>query len=1395
MSDRFVEVGDAVIIEPVPPATELREGICRFMGTTSFADGPWIGVELLHTPGKNSGSVFNVQYFTCAPGQGLFVRPELVRRKVVAEVAAAVCSNDTAVEEERVKEEEDAAVVETTKSSAPKATPSVCAAQEEEPQRLAAALLTDVPTPAEVTQSSEPKTIDVAAAERTALPGPSVPPSSSVSVSPPPQALPLPRGPTATTTTPALALSQPSSSTILHQNRPAQIVPSNNYTSNTPSFDLALRVELEELRDVNAKLEDRLTAQAEQLENAQLDLEIAQEQILLLQSEVEEAKLRAASSSGGSNVSGGSLFGQPSPVEDPVDLLIALRRQHAQLQQSMIEKDQELAELRETVRVSAKSDDALLELTEAKLHLEEQLEQTRKILSTVHQEKEELKELVVLQEEELRQQAQTIDELSNALEQSNRSWTQRVADLQEELAKRSYVQEDYERTKAALRTLEEDTHRKLHLETPSRSAAWEADIEKAKHAQRSGTRVTWLLRNKLNAQKQMASRCVVACVTAATTTKNLRGVQESTTTKNHGIRQLLAALYTVAFTARLEALTPADYNGASHIVERRSEISAEGATAVACCDTTHCWRLSWANLLDVLFQRVAMLVETHRQQLDELEEDDHRISRLLGGEFVAFFGASSATSSPSQTPLDLHQRAVQLLHNDDPSEQDDDDHADLRSKSEKRIQEFNEVGTKIVEFWARVCAATFFAPASEVESAAVAGTSTMGREDRLLCSFLSFAGLTIPTSIPDSSSPRPLRTTATVPMVSQLMSATSSSSRSFSQFVDTVQHPLVDLQRCLSMARNRTTTTLEEHSPVEKDAATATTTTTTAQLDHLDQGVSLLYNKWNTFANKVLPILTGSRRPSEIEDEEKAKKFFAVLPEMVVVQMASHGCYQAVQAAVSLAAQSNVVGRNVATTTSPIQTEMMMSLRGWGAADASVEGEEDALTIAWKGLETLFRSLSTTCNSLMYLDAASEIVTTAARLLDAALQRIVEMPPSRSASERSLTHVVSQLLLSEVPAAAPPSAASSPKRSQENSADSAGHNNNKHDAMELEVSRLRIFFDLSKQKQRILNSNHAEEHGHVMSNDLNSREKVSGNTHTTNEEGHTPGSPMKPSSSDEQHSSLPLLERIRSLEQQLQTSADALDAAHLALYEAHNSHRALLDIKANFHVLQQNASQASAKHAEDLARVTNDYEVAITALTKRELQLQSEIRRLKSEETKKVLLPMSAEERRRFESTIRGLQWQALQSFRDRTRFPSSSCALDLSTWFQSSRKPDEKKKEDAGMLWPSSVTLQRRVQLFGSAGLCLGAAPLVAVANQRTVTAKVLGEEETEQVAGGGTSQPAELLKRAAVAENPSSSSSSSLLQRPLKTVMRFVTKADCQAARIALFAPESCRKECALN
>ncbi|KAJ2334749.1 hypothetical protein GGI00_001704, partial [Coemansia sp. RSA 2681] len=54
-------------------------GIIRFSGSTEFATGRWLGVELEGPYGKNDGSVNGKRYFECQPDYGVFVRSSQVK--------------------------------------------------------------------------------------------------------------------------------------------------------------------------------------------------------------------------------------------------------------------------------------------------------------------------------------------------------------------------------------------------------------------------------------------------------------------------------------------------------------------------------------------------------------------------------------------------------------------------------------------------------------------------------------------------------------------------------------------------------------------------------------------------------------------------------------------------------------------------------------------------------------------------------------------------------------------------------------------------------------------------------------------------------------------------------------------------------------------------------------------------------------------------------------------------------------------------------------------------------------------------------------------------------------------------------------------------------------------
>ncbi|XP_056139945.1 CAP-Gly domain-containing linker protein 3 isoform X2 [Lampris incognitus] len=66
LSSLGLRLGDRVMLD------DMKTGTLRFCGTTEFASGQWVGVELDEPEGKNDGSVGGVRYFICPPKLGIF---------------------------------------------------------------------------------------------------------------------------------------------------------------------------------------------------------------------------------------------------------------------------------------------------------------------------------------------------------------------------------------------------------------------------------------------------------------------------------------------------------------------------------------------------------------------------------------------------------------------------------------------------------------------------------------------------------------------------------------------------------------------------------------------------------------------------------------------------------------------------------------------------------------------------------------------------------------------------------------------------------------------------------------------------------------------------------------------------------------------------------------------------------------------------------------------------------------------------------------------------------------------------------------------------------------------------------------------------------------------------
>lgn len=72
MSGQDISPGSVITL------TDGRQATVRFIGSTHFAAGDWIGVELTDATGKNDGAVQGERYFDCEAGYGMFIRPTAV---------------------------------------------------------------------------------------------------------------------------------------------------------------------------------------------------------------------------------------------------------------------------------------------------------------------------------------------------------------------------------------------------------------------------------------------------------------------------------------------------------------------------------------------------------------------------------------------------------------------------------------------------------------------------------------------------------------------------------------------------------------------------------------------------------------------------------------------------------------------------------------------------------------------------------------------------------------------------------------------------------------------------------------------------------------------------------------------------------------------------------------------------------------------------------------------------------------------------------------------------------------------------------------------------------------------------------------------------------------------
>uniref|UniRef100_A0A672H4F1 CAP-GLY domain containing linker protein 3 n=1 Tax=Salarias fasciatus TaxID=181472 RepID=A0A672H4F1_SALFA len=76
LSSLGMKLGDRVVLD------DMKTGTLRFCGTTEFASGQWVGVELDEPEGKNDGSVGGVRYFICPPKLGIFAPVSKISKAV-----------------------------------------------------------------------------------------------------------------------------------------------------------------------------------------------------------------------------------------------------------------------------------------------------------------------------------------------------------------------------------------------------------------------------------------------------------------------------------------------------------------------------------------------------------------------------------------------------------------------------------------------------------------------------------------------------------------------------------------------------------------------------------------------------------------------------------------------------------------------------------------------------------------------------------------------------------------------------------------------------------------------------------------------------------------------------------------------------------------------------------------------------------------------------------------------------------------------------------------------------------------------------------------------------------------------------------------------------------------
>ncbi|XP_069500414.1 CAP-Gly domain-containing linker protein 3 isoform X1 [Ambystoma mexicanum] len=81
-----LKLGDRILVDGE------KTGTLRFCGTTEFASGQWVGVELDDPDGKNDGSVGGIRYFICPPKHGMFASVSKITKAPLEQTPSSVTS-------------------------------------------------------------------------------------------------------------------------------------------------------------------------------------------------------------------------------------------------------------------------------------------------------------------------------------------------------------------------------------------------------------------------------------------------------------------------------------------------------------------------------------------------------------------------------------------------------------------------------------------------------------------------------------------------------------------------------------------------------------------------------------------------------------------------------------------------------------------------------------------------------------------------------------------------------------------------------------------------------------------------------------------------------------------------------------------------------------------------------------------------------------------------------------------------------------------------------------------------------------------------------------------------------------------------------------------------------